>query len=203
MITMNDNQRDALLEIFNVGVGHAAASLSLIVKDEVSMSVPKVSVLLDQERTEDSAIFGKERICAVSQHFTGPFDAEAMLIFPEDKTMLIVQKMLGEGVAAEDLSEMEQDALSEIGNIILNTCISTISDMFQKRFSSSTPTYRVCFADQIVNAPSSSESVVLLLHIEFFLKQDQIHGYLVLLLNVHSYARLLASIDALLARYGT
>jgi chemotaxis protein CheC len=200
---MSDNQRDALLEIFNVGVGHAAASLSLIVKDEVSMSVPRIEVLLDKDNREDSTTFDKDRICAVTQHFTGPFDAEAMLIFPENKTMLIVQKMVGEDVAAEDLSEMEQDALSEIGNIILNTCISTIGDMFQHKFSSSTPTYRVGIASEIVNAPASSESVVLLLHIEFFLKQDQIHGYLVLLLNVHSYARLLESIDVLLARYST
>lgn len=199
MIEISANQSDALLELFNVGIGQAAASLSIIVKEEVAMSVPRIELLRGTQKS--STVFDSERVCAVTQRFTGPFDAEAILIFPEDKTMLIVQKMIGGDVSAEDISEMEQDALNEIGNIILNTCIGSIGDAFRKKFHGSTPVYCVGLADKIVSTPSSSDGVVLLLHIDFFIKKDQIHGYLVIMLNVVSYARLLENIDTLLARY--
>jgi chemotaxis protein CheC len=200
---MTADQEDALLELFNVGVGLAAASLSVIVKEEIWMSVPRIEILNAGAEGDRGAVFGQNRICAVSQHFSGPFDADAMLIFPEDKTMLIVQKMLGDQVAAEDLSEMERDALSEIGNIILNTCVGSIGDTFQQKFRSTAPVYSVGSTNEVVFHSASDENVVLVLHIEFILKKNQIPGYLVLLLNVHSYSQLLASIDGLLARYST
>lgn len=200
---MNADQHDALLELFNVGVGLAAASLSVIVKEEIWMSVPRIEIVNAAEQKGRDAVFGQDRICAVTQRFSGPFDADAMLIFPEDKTMLIVQKMLGDEVAAEDLSEMERDALSEIGNIILNTCVGSIGDTFQQKFRSTAPVYSVGSTDEVVFNSASDENVVLVLHIEFILKKDQIPGYLVLLLNVHSYRRLLDTVDGLLARYST
>jgi chemotaxis protein CheC len=203
MIDISDNQYDALLELFNVGVGQAASSLSLIVREEVMMSVPKIELLHSQAQKENFAIAGGQRICAVSQHFSGPFEADTMLIFPEDKTMLIVKKMIGGVVAAQDISEMEQDALTEIGNIVLNTCVSSLGDTFCKKFNGSTPTYRLGHRNEIIDSPSTSEGVILALHIDLFMKKDEIHGYLVFLLNVLSYEKLLENIDALLARYST
>ncbi len=40
MVDVSDLKRDALLEIFNIGVGRAASSLSMIVGDEVLLSAP-------------------------------------------------------------------------------------------------------------------------------------------------------------------
>ncbi|MGR9682046.1 chemotaxis protein CheC, partial [Escherichia coli] len=40
MSILNESERDALTEIFNVGAGRAAQSLSEIVGDEVRLSVP-------------------------------------------------------------------------------------------------------------------------------------------------------------------
>jgi len=201
MINISDDHRDALLELFNVGIGHAAASLSTIVKEEISLSLLRMEFLKDNAHWKYSDFFENKRVCAIAQCFSGPFDADALLIFPEDKTMHIVQKMLGGTVAAKDIPDLEQDALSEIGNIILNTCISAIGNTIRQKFRSTVPIYFAGYADDIFNPLTSGESMAIVLHIEFFMGKDEVHGYLVFLLNVHSFAKLLEVMDALLARY--
>ena len=45
MFNLTDLQHDALVEIFNIGVGHAARAMSEIVNEPVTMSVPSISFL--------------------------------------------------------------------------------------------------------------------------------------------------------------
>ena len=45
MFVLNDLQQDALLEIFNIGVGKAAAALSKMTSEEVLLSVPTLEFL--------------------------------------------------------------------------------------------------------------------------------------------------------------
>jgi chemotaxis protein CheC len=189
MITLNELQHDALVEIFNIGVGQAAASMSGIVNEEVTMSVPSISFL---NRAEAALLLGGknkldqlQRICGVSQHYEGAFETEAILMFPEDKSLEIVRLMVGESVPLAELTEMEQEAMSEIGNIILNSCVGTLANLFQRELQGSLPVYHVGTSEEILSASgSASDSVVLMLHIDFILEMHQIHGYVAFILDV-------------------
>ncbi|MBY0243645.1 MAG: chemotaxis protein CheC [Burkholderiaceae bacterium] len=189
MITLNELQHDALVEIFNIGVGQAAASMSGIVNEEVTMSVPSISFL---NRAEAAMLLGGknkldqlQRICGVSQHYEGAFQTEAILMFPEDKSLEIVRLMVGESVPLAELTEMEQEAMSEIGNIILNSCVGTLANLFQRELEGSLPVYHVGTSEEILSASgSASDSVVLMLHIDFILEMHQIHGYVAFILDV-------------------
>jgi len=189
MITLNELQHDALVEIFNIGVGQAAASMSGIVNEEVTMSVPSISFL---NRAEAAQLLGGknkldqlQRICGVSQHYEGAFQTEAILMFPEDKSLEIVRLMVGESVPLAELTEMEQEAMSEIGNIILNSCVGTLANLFQRELQGSLPVYHVGTSEEILSASgSASDSVVLMLHIDFILEMHQIHGYVAFILDV-------------------
>ncbi len=189
MIALTELQHDALVEIFNIGVGQAAASMSGIVNEEVTMSVPSISFL---NRAEAAMLLGgknkqdqSQRICGVSQHYEGAFKTEAILMFPEDKSLEIVRLMVGESVPLAELTEMEQEAMSEIGNIILNSCVGTLANLFQRELQGSLPVYHVGTSEEILSASgSAAESVVLMLHIDFILEMHQIHGYVAFILDV-------------------
>lgn len=189
MITLTELQHDALVEIFNIGVGQAAASMSGIVNEEVTMSVPSISFL---NRAEAAMLLGGknkqdqlQRICGVSQHYEGAFETEAILMFPEDKSLEIVRLMVGESVPLAELTEMEQEAMSEIGNIILNSCVGTLANLFQRELQGSLPVYHVGTSEEILSASgSAANSVVLMLHIDFILEMHQIHGYVAFILDV-------------------
>ena len=200
-IDLSELQRDALVEVFNIGVGQAANSMSQIVGEAIKLSVPKVELMPGNDKTNAiSAIIRNPNICAVSQEFTGGICSKAFLNFPEGKTREIVRRMVGESVNADELSEMEQEALSEIGNIILNSCFSSMSDLLCVEFHSSLPTYHLGLVGDVLSMPdNNNDDLLLLLHIDFSMPNDQINGYLVFLLTLPSFKSLIKHIDRFLS----
>ena len=201
MFNLTELQHDALVEIFNIGVGHAARAMSEIVNEEVTMSVPSISFV---NRADAAQMLGNKdsaRVCGVSQHYQGAFSTEAILMFPEDKSLDIVRLMVGESVPLKELTEMEQEAMSEIGNIILNSCVGTLANIFAQELSGSLPEYHVGTSEQILSASGGqAEAVVLMLHIDFILETHQIHGYVAFILDLTALHDLQEQVDRYLAR---
>ncbi|HEU0282533.1 MAG TPA: chemotaxis protein CheX, partial [Gallionella sp.] len=152
-LPLSEHQQDALIETFNIGMGQAASCISRFAGEEIALSVPRLNVLrgADQADAIKTAI-RSPRICAVSQDFTGSLDTRALLIFPEEQTQEIVRSMVGEAAGADGLSGMEQEALSEIGNIILNSCIGSLSETLQNDFHCSLPVCHRGSTDEILFA---------------------------------------------------
>jgi chemotaxis protein CheC len=211
MVALTELEHDALVEIFNIGVGQAAAAMSGIVNEEVTMSVPSITFLsrseaaqlLEEAHRNDNRAGGTsgERICGVSQHYEGAFSTEALLMFPEHKSLEIVRLMVGEAVPLAELSGMEQEAMSEIGNIILNSCVGTLANIFQQELHGSLPVYHVGSSDEILDATGTrADTVVMMLHIDFILEKHQIHGYVAFILDVTALTDLKEQIDRYLQR---
>ncbi|MDQ1816292.1 chemotaxis protein CheC [Massilia sp. CCM 9210] len=201
MFNLSELQHDALVEIFNIGVGHAAKSMSEIVNEEVTMSVPSISFLNRAEAAEMLGNKDSARVCGVSQHYEGAFKTEAILMFPEDKSLDIVRLMVGESVPLKELTEMEQEALSEIGNIILNSCVGTLANIFAQELSGSLPEYHVGTSEEILSATGGlGDTVVLMLHIDFILEKHQIHGYVAFILDLTALQDLQDQVDRYLAK---
>ena len=201
---LSDFQLDALTEIFNIGVGQAASSMSQIVDEEIALSVPKIEIIQGSQQADAiKTAIQSPRICAVSQDFSGSIDAKAFLVFPEGKTREIVRRMLGDSVSADELSEMEQEALSEIGNIILNACFSALSDVLQAGFQSSSPAYHLGLVDEVLPVSSApDEDLMMLLHIDFSMTRARIDGYLVFLMTLPSFNALIKQVDQFLLGIG-
>jgi chemotaxis protein CheC len=201
MFQLNELQHDALVEIFNIGVGQAARAMSEIVNEPVTMSVPSISFL---NRADAAAMLGNKdsaRVCGVSQHYEGAFSTEAILMFPEDKSLDIVRLMVGESVPLKELTEMEQEAMSEIGNIILNSCVGTLANILSQELRGSLPEYHVGTSEEILHASGGQAStVVLMLHIDFILETHQIHGYVAFILDLSALHDLQDQLDRYLAK---
>jgi chemotaxis protein CheC len=176
--TLSDLQLDALTEVFNVGAGQAAASLSEIVGDEVLLSVPSIQFFDRTDVTAEMLSLHGGRLGAVRQKFGGPFSLDATLLFREEKALEIVQEMLGSQVSVEDLVDFEHEAMCELGNVILNACLSAIADMLSIDLSSTLPEYSVDGADTVIGKLMSDETqpVVLVLHIDLTIEKRDTQG---------------------------
>lgn len=202
MITLTELQTDALAEMFNVGAGHAAASLSEIVGDEVLLSIPRIAFCRREELGTSLALLRSERLGAVRQDFSGAFSVNASLLFTEDKALEIVREMLGSQVSVDDLPEFEQEAMCELGNIILNACMASISEMLGVEMTSTLPQYLVNRTETVLHELTSDmqQPVVLVLHIDLTIEKRETHGALVFLLSSASFHELIAAVDRFLAR---
>lgn len=201
MLNLSELQHDALVEIFNIGVGHAAKAMSEIVNEPVTMSVPSITFVNRADAAKMLDNNDSRRVCGVSQHYEGAFNTEAILMFPEDKSLDIVRLMVGESVPLKELTEMEQEAMSEIGNIILNSCVGTLANIFERELSGSLPRYHVGSSGEILSASGcKADTVVLMLHIDFILETHQIHGYVAFILDLSALNDLQAQVDRYLAK---
>ena len=202
MVNLSELENDALVEIFNIGVGHAAAAMSEIVNEEVTMSVPSISFM---NRDDAAALLGSKKddelICGISQHYDGAFTTEAILMFPEDKSLEIVRLMVGDAMPLQELTEMEQEAMSEIGNIILNACVGTLANLFDSELHGSLPVYHVGTSAEILSVCNEQgNDVVLMLHIDFVLYKHQIHGYVAFVLDLSALHDLKQQVSHYLAK---
>ncbi len=201
MKVLSEIQLDALTEVFNVGAGRAALSLSEIVGEEVMLSVPSIEVLKAEEVNSRVLTLKDDKFATVSQLFSGPFDAEAVLLFTENYALEIVRDMMGSQMSIEDLAEFEQEAMCELGNIILNACLSAMADMLGISLNSSLPTYAMSSPDEITTRlaekgeEDGDSSYILVLHIDLVLEKHHTEGHLIFLLSSTSLSKLISHIQ--------
>jgi len=136
---LNDLELDALGELFNLGVGQAADALSQLAGEAVLLSIPQVQLLPKAEVVRQLSLEGDRRVSAVRQGFHGEIVTDAVLMFPAEQSLQLVQIMVGETVPLEQLGEMEQEALAEIGNILLNSVVASVGDALGIEFDGSLP----------------------------------------------------------------
>lgn len=176
---------DAVAEIMNIGVGRAAASLSLMVKEEIQLSVPHAEVLYGAAASEHLAQKG-DRMVAVREEFSGLISGAAALLFPQARSLDLVRMVLDEDLSPEEVSELEQEALVEIGNIILNGCLSSIADALTGEIETSIPVLlRANLASILPNVPAL-EAMLLVLTIHFMIKSRDIEGQIVFLMDMQA-----------------
>jgi len=198
---LTEMQRDALAEVFNIGAGRAASSISEIVGDEVKLSVPAIEVKKSTEISPEILALNDGKFGTVRQDFSGPFDAAAMLLFSEENALEIVRDMMGSQMSLDELAEFEQEAMCELGNIILNACLSAMADMLSISLNSSLPCYTISSCDEILYAitGNATQDYILVLNIALTSAKRQSQGHLMLLLSSASLTHLIRHVDRFLS----
>ena len=130
-LALGELERDALTEIVNIGVSRAASSLRKMVGDQVHLSVPSIEVVSQQRAARLIGEREAAELVAVRQDFAGSFSGRALLIFPESKSLELVRAVSGDELSAEEVMEIEREALAETGNVILNNCLATMANMLR------------------------------------------------------------------------
>jgi chemotaxis protein CheC len=198
-LAMSELELDALSELVNIGVSRAAASLRDMSGEEVRLSVPSVSVLSAQEAAAILGAREKGRLVAIHQTFAGDFRGRALLIFPETNSLELVRAITGGDLSLDDIIDLEQEALSETGNIILNGCLGTIGNLLHRNLRVSLPEVLRSPGEEIFNVAGKLREgdVVLFLFIDFSLKKSAVRGYIAVLMDLPA----LASLRTLLRDY--
>jgi chemotaxis protein CheC len=189
---LNELELDALTELVNLGISQAAGSLAIMVREEVTLSVPKVALVSRDEAIRTLGEREAKNLVAVHQVFEGDITGRAMLIFPEAKSLELVRAVVGGNLSFEDIIEIEQEALAETGNVILNGCLGTIANELERSLKISLPEVLHGESRDFFNLapPPAHGDTVMLIYINFAVRQRNIDGYIAMLLDMPSIAAL-------------
>ncbi|TDK35027.1 chemotaxis protein CheX [Rhizobium deserti] len=191
-IFLGELERDALTEVVNIGVSRAAASLRKMVNKQVILSVPSIAIVT---RRSAAALIGQresEGLIAVQQHFEGPFSGRALLIFPESNGLSLARAIVGGEMTEDELIDMEDEALTETGNIILNGCLGSMANMLQHSLKMSLPDVLRGDSEHLFDVleTSNEDSFVLFLYINFSVREHDIRGYIAMIMDLPSLDKL-------------
>ncbi|MAG98800.1 MAG: chemotaxis protein CheX [Alphaproteobacteria bacterium] len=194
--------RDAILEIVNVAIGRAAAALSEMVDDQIELTVPALSFLDRNQTTDRLNLMTGKQATAVSQRFSGTIAGDALLVFPERQSLELVRTLLRDETDLDTLTELEQDALKEVGNVILNTVLSSFSNQLGADLDANLPEITSGSNEEILDlahAPKAGEPLIMFIEVAFEVEGANIQGYVVIVLDVGAGRELTQLIDAYLA----
>lgn len=189
---LTEIEQDALAEIANMGVSRAANSLRQMVGEQVLLSVPAVRIVTRQAASKLVEPNNSKKLVAVQQTFDGPFAGKALLIFPEAQSLELVRAIVGDEHSLEDVIDLEQEALAETGNIILNGCLATIANVLRRTMRMSLPSIVRGDGATLFEAEGAAPggTFVLFLYIDFNIKKRDVHGFIALLMDLPSIAAL-------------
>ena len=201
-IHLSELELDALTELVNIGVGRAANSLREMVGEQVLLSVPNVKLVNRAEAIATLTAREDSRLVAVHQVFEGDITGRALLIFPETKSLELVRAVTGGELPLEDIIELEQEALAETGNIILNGCLATIANMLHRSLKMSLPEILRGESGELFNLapPPLAGDIVMFLYIDFAVRQRDIRGYVAMLMDMPSLTALRVLLQEFIAR---
>lgn len=199
---LSELQIDALTELVNLGVSRAANSLREMVRAQVHLSVPSVQLVNRGRAVEILSEREIKNLVAVHQVFEGDITGRALLIFPETKSLELVRAITGGDLPLEDIIELEQEALAETGNILLNSCLATIANMLHRSLRMSLPEVLRGDAKAFFGLapPPAAGDVVMFLYINFAVRDRDISGYIAMIMDLPSLTALTYLLNEFIAR---
>lgn len=116
-------QLDALKEIENIGTGNAATALSKLVNNKIDMTVPSINVVPFYDIF--SKVGGEQIVIGVLVRVLGDTPGNILFIFQKETALKIIEELTGE--KGEQISEMGNSVICEIGNIISGSYMNAIA----------------------------------------------------------------------------
>jgi len=188
---MNDERKeneqldnDVLREIGCIGAGNAATSLSDLIQQKVLITFPKIEVAHPKDVPK---VLGLQDMQAVVVHkkLQGDYNCDIMLVFPEEEAEKIVSTMAKMTFGVEELDEeMKASAIEEVGNIVVGSFLSAISDFTNIKLVHTPPNHMIDIFDAILDRVSAksclSDKNAVIFHTCFKREEENIYGAVII-----------------------
>ena len=188
---------DYLKESFNRGLGKASESISDITGSEVEIkfTVPKMNLLSLGEFKNAMSL--SEKLCGITQRFQGDLDGTAVLFFSPAIGKKLIRILLDYDIPIEYITDIESDALSEIGSVLVNYNLKAIVDDLGLGFKTFTPQFSHKQAFQYFSPEEfNHEKQVIKLEMNLSHGNDSQLGKICLILYFSNFIEMFSSIDS-------
>lgn len=197
--SVSEMQLDALREVINIGVGRAAATLNEMLQKHVSLQIPDVTIIELDGLDDALGTLNSERLSSVRLGFSGEFSGMASLVFPPDSAAKLVDALTDSAPSA-DMDSLRIATLSEVGNIVINGVMGSLSNMMSLHLNYTLPSYTERRLNELLVPDSiDDEGPILIARTHFHIEELALQGVIYLLFTAGSFQLLLDHIDKLIA----
>lgn len=198
---LSPEQTDALKELLNIGVGRAAGALNQIIAKPITMYIPVIFLGQASELPSELEIFGDHSLSTIQLPFTGSYSGSATLAFPADSTAKLVEILTGESTPGDEWNTMKVGTLTEIGNIVLNGVMGSITNILTGAITYSVPTYsELSVTNLIQTSQSKNSNIVLWAQTHFTVEDYDISGDIFLVFDSNRFESILEAVNTMLGQ---
>lgn len=187
---------DAFKELINVGVGRAAGVLNEMLDTHIGLRAPVVVIGTREELRAETARIAKGTVTAILLRFEGRCAGCAALALPQDSALMLVAALTGEELGTSDLNSVAAGTLGEVGNIVLNSVMGSISNALVEQFKYSLPDYTEGDIETVLSLSGAKDDTrILLARTQFRIEKFELEGTIIIILEDDSFLELLADLD--------
>jgi chemotaxis protein CheC len=187
---------DAIRELINIGVGHAAGMLNEMTGCTIQLHVPTIRVVTIDELSKAEEIRAEDTLSTVALSFDGPLSGLSALAFPPESAAALVILLSGDQAETPELDALRIETLNEVGNIVINSVMGSIANILEQHLTYTLPRYQEIPILTLARSasPRYPEECVILAETHFTLENREIEGRILLILEVGSLETLLDAI---------
>ncbi|WP_348624970.1 chemotaxis protein CheC [Paenibacillus peoriae] len=195
---LEDFKLDVLKEVGNIGSGNAATALSRLLNKPVDMGVPKVQMLPFEEIAEKVGGY-EQLVVAIFFRVEGEAPGNLFFILQPQAAKSLLSRLANIPSDEEDsFNEMEHSALSEIGNILAGSYLSSLADFTRLSMYPTVPALALDMAGAILSYGllqfGQMGDAALLIDTSFLEGQNQIEGQFFLIPDPESFGKIFRSL---------
>lgn len=187
-----DFEIEALQEIANIGVGHAATALSQLLHRRVDMSVPYVELVHYDQLAERITGSVEEIVASILVDSVEQENMFNLLLLFNSESVKNILKILKSGDPPEDLSnidEISQSIILETGNILLLHTISAINSFAESKYFPKFPQLKIDMIGSALQEIIGRQKIetkkedFLLIECDVFTDEEKLKGMIIILPN--------------------
>ncbi|AQS59800.1 chemotaxis protein CheC [Desulforamulus ferrireducens] len=195
---LTETHLDVLKEIGNIGLGNAATALATMVNKRIDMAVPQ-SKFLSMDELMDIIGGLEEVVSCVSLRLEGDVPGQILFLFNIKSTFNLVDMLMGmEQGTTQELDEMGESVVKEIGNVLTGSFLSAIGTMTGLNLIPTVPMFATDMLGAVLStslvAGGYVEENILMIETLLFEDQEQIKGHFFLITEQDSLKTLFSSL---------
>ena len=139
---ITEEQLDTIKELFNIGVGRAANTLSTMLISFIQLEIPTVEIYTNPDYSELKKRLNLDQVSTIMMDYESTFSGSVFLMIPPESATNLVSALVNEEPGPISLDPVRAGTLCEVGNMIINSLMGSFSNVLQETVNYSLPEYK-------------------------------------------------------------
>jgi chemotaxis protein CheC len=195
---LSEVQADAIQELGNIGAAHAATTLSQMLGSTIEMSVPAIRVV-DLAQLGD--YMGEESAAMVAFELQGDIPHGGYILFyiTRGSAVRLTNTMLGMTEMNRPMTEMDESALLEVGNIMVSAFLDATAELLGMVMLPSPPALTIDMAhaamQSLIAQMQEETNEVLLFSTELVCEEHRIDSDIIMMPETSTLERIVGLLE--------
>ena len=197
---LTQDQREALQEVTNIGMGQAGAALANLLGTFVALSIPRIHLLQAAELGDAlrNMVGHNGEVTAVRQSFQSDISGEAIVIYGPAGCRELWDLMGYDQTQDDRDTVAERELLFDVANVLIGACVCSVFEILGRTLNFSRPTLigEKVPVDYLLQKGTLPWGMALLVEVNFSLENRQFTAHLVTLMAEESIPQMKFALDS-------